>query len=402
MPLAWLWPGSGWLCSCKKPCGAPGCRTLDSSVHWHELCLREARRRQVRWCCSVGVDMMRQRLALILIAGCIPLVASTHCGSSDRPGGNGAGAGGSSATSGGDVVLPLGGSAGEASGSGSPLNPLCGGFLEQDCSPDDERALACTGVELGTGGTGGSGGTTGGGPGGGEGGESRGGMAGEFNEGGASGEGGAPASGGIPIDGGPDVSVPGDPGVPTGGIACQVRAGEEGPLRVCATAGSGVADDPCTSAADCSAGFACIGEGEAGLCRRYCCEGAERSCEAGRFCAERKQFGSDLVIPVCARADNCSLSQPYPCAGEDQCQCAEGTACMVVRGDGTTTCVVPGAGTAGEACPCGWGHVCSQASGTCLKLCETVSTEDQCNGGVCQAAANLPANWGVCIDTGNR
>ena len=340
--------------------------------------------------------MMRQRFALILIAGCI-LLAGTHCGSNDKASGHGTGVGGSSATSGGDVVLPLGGSAGQDAGPTSPLNPLCGEALERDCSPDDERALACAGIELGAGGTGGSDGTTGSGPG--DGGESQGGMAGEA---GAAGEGGSPATGGIPIDGGPDVSIPNDGGVSERGVSCQVQPGDQGPLRVCAAAGSGVADDPCTSAADCAAGFACTGEGEAGLCRRYCCEGAERSCEAGRFCAERRQFGTNLVIPVCARADNCSLSQPYPCPEGEQCQCAEGTACLVVRGDGTTTCAVPGAGKAGDECPCDWGHVCSQASGTCLKLCETVSMEDQCGGGVCQAAANLPVNWGVCIDTGNR
>jgi hypothetical protein len=102
---------------------------------------------------------------------------------------------------------------------------------------------------------------------------------------------------------------------------------------------------------------------------------------------------------VCVRADNCNLSQEYPCQDEAECQCQEGTACQVVRRDGTTTCAVPGEGEAGDECPCAWGHVCSQASGTCLKLCETVVDGDQCDGGICQVASNLPDNWGVCINT---
>ncbi len=355
--------------------------------------------------------MTLRRLGLITLGLVVPLAATMNCSSAGDRDMTATVSGGPGSTSGGDATLPLGGSAGQSSDTGGGLNPLCGEYRDRDCDPDDE--LSCNGYDLG-GGTGGTGGSegSGGSPGGGgsggsttpgSAGQSEGGAAGaESSEAGAAGQ-SAAGSGGIPIDAGPDVSVPSDAGtIVPGGVGCRIQAGDDGPLRVCARAGTGEADAPCTSAADCAAGFACIGEGAAGICRHYCCDGAERSCLSGRYCAERPLIGSGMVVPVCARADNCSLSQPYPCQEGEDCQCPEGTACLVVRGDGTTTCAEPGSGRVGDSCPCAYGHVCSQASGTCLKLCETVSDTDQCDGGVCQAAAMLPEAWGVCINTGGR
>ena len=101
------------------------------------------------------------------------------------------------------------------------------------------------------------------------------------------------------------------------------------------------------------------------------------------------------MIPVCVAAVNCDLAEMYPCKGK-QCACTDGTACLVVRSDGTTTCAVPGSGKAGDTCPCAWGFVCSAATNQCLELCYTRSTAT-CGNGRCQSASELPDGWGVCI-----
>ena len=373
--------------------------------------------------------MTSTRLALVLIALGFPF-AITHCSSSDSADSLG-GAGGSGGTTMGiDVVLPPGGAGGTESTPGGLYNPLCGGFDTHDCNPDDPNACRDVEVDGDSSGTGtettGSGGNTGnettdsggssglGGQAGAPGIPGGAGAAGAGGEGGADdsdgadssnaadGSGGSNGSNGAPADAGPDVSVESDadPLMPSG-VACRVNSTEDGPSRGCGLAGAGRDSDPCTSAADCAGGFACVSEGDAGICRPYCCSAGQDPCASGTYCGERTLLGSELEVPVCVRADNCSLSQAYPCEGSDECQCQEGTACLVVRRDGTTTCAVPGEGVAGDECPCAWGHVCSQASGTCLKLCDTVVDDDppQCGDGICQAAANLPGTWGVCIKT---
>jgi hypothetical protein len=372
--------------------------------------------------------MITKRLTLALVGMCLPVAVTTHCGSSDDKDGGVQGVGGGSNTTAGGVIIPLGGAAGESGGFGPPLSELCGGFEIRDCNPDgakdklsDGEVCGLSDVPAAMGGSsttagapstststsgastvsvGGFGGTGIDVSAGGEAGQSQGGMAGaESDAAGAGGEG--PGAGGIPSEEDPDVSITSDtdPLEPSG-VACRVSEGADGPVRVCGLAGPGQTGGPCTSAADCAAELACVGEGEAGVCRRYCCGGAERAgCEAGNYCAPRRLFGTQISVPVCVRADSCSLAEPSPCPEGEECLCKGDTACMVVRGDGTTTCIEPGQGEAGEPCPCAWGHVCSQASGTCLKLCETVAA-DQCGGGVCQGAATLPESWGVCIDTG--
>lgn len=378
--------------------------------------------------------MTSTRLALLLIALGFPF-AITHCSSSDSEPSVGSVGGNGGTTTGIDVVLPPGGGGGAEPDPGGLYNPLCGDFDLHDCNPDDPNA--CRDVEVtssssgtganssGTGGTRGT--TTGGATSGGEtpgtggsfglGGQA--GAPGEAGAAGAAGEAGADdsaggGSGGSVSDsstgngstGGTGGSGSGDAGPDAGplspsGAACRVTAGADGPARACRLAGAGRDSDPCTRAADCAGGFACVREGDAGICRPYCCSVGQDPCASGSYCGERTLLGSELDVPVCVRADNCSLSQAYPCASGDECQCQSGTACLVVRRDGTTTCAVPGEGEAGEACPCAWGHVCSQASGTCLKLCDTVVNDDppQCGDGICQAAANLPGSWGVCIQT---
>lgn len=174
---------------------------------------------------------------------------------------------------------------------------------------------------------------------------------------------------------------------------------------VCEASGSQAVDGPCVSSSDCQPGLACIGDSAAARCLPLCCAGSIR-CTTGTFCTEQT-LREDLTltvglpplpVPVCVKADACDLAEPYPCPVDRVCKCAEGTACTVVRDDGTTSCVKPGEGLAGESCPCAWGHVCSQATSTCLKLCATSSQNAECGStGKCQASADLPAGWGVCV-----
>jgi hypothetical protein len=190
-------------------------------------------------------------------------------------------------------------------------------------------------------------------------------------------------------------------------VACHLLDEGGHVVRGCAASGAGGLDAPCLSPANCAPGFTCVGEGASGLCRPYCCQGDQVSCGAGTYCAPRAVVGSrdaglePLEAPVCVRADQCKLSEEYPCPAGATCQCAQGTACVPVRADGTTSCIVPGTGTTGDACggpfSCSYGHVCSRSRG-CLKLCSTVSTRVQCaDGEFCQALAGFPDDVGVCI-----
>lgn len=187
--------------------------------------------------------------------------------------------------------------------------------------------------------------------------------------------------------------------------SCQVQRSSSGAARAsCGPAGPGGPEAPCLAASDCAPGYACVGEGAGGLCRPYCCAG-EGACPTDHFCDERPLLEPDvepaarLRVPVCVVAVGCDLSKP-PCTdmADPNCACRDGLACLVVSG-GKSSCVTPGAGQAGESCPCAWGHVCSQGTNTCLKLCSlSVNQPDpDCR---CMAASDLPQNYGVCAGQG--
>ncbi len=178
------------------------------------------------------------------------------------------------------------------------------------------------------------------------------------------------------------------------------------PLATCRPAGTGTEGSPCFSGADCAPKFACVGGGP-GQCRAYCCSGPEQ-CQAytGTHCAVEPLVPDAkstrvLEVPVCMPAVKCSLAEPYPCP-DGTCSCPAETACVVVTDDGTTSCVpvsdLPSEeeGGATKPCPCARGFVCSQASHTCVKLCE-VAAAGGCDSGRCQASPALPAGWGTCV-----
>lgn len=208
----------------------------------------------------------------------------------------------------------------------------------------------------------------------------------------ASGPGSAPDPGAIPADSG--VS----PGEIPGPMACQIAGTAEQPRRRCLPTGNAELAAPCEDSSECAAGLACAAESGQGHCLPYCCSGNE-ACAVGSFCSPRPALrdGHARPVPVCVPADNCALDEGFPCAG-DSCVCATGTACTVVRGDGTTSCEAPGRGLDGDECPCAAGYFCSPASRTCLQICELTDTNaSDCLAGHCQMAAGFPEGWGVCV-----
>jgi hypothetical protein len=188
--------------------------------------------------------------------------------------------------------------------------------------------------------------------------------------------------------------------------------GPAGVEAACAETGRGKIDAPCFTGSDCGTGLGCAMLGNVARCRPYCCAG-DSACLAGSYCAERplsddslQSNASAVLVPVCVPAENCNLAEP-PCEQGQSCQCPAETACTVVRPDGTTACVKEGSGQLGEPCPCRAGFVCSRASevGTCVQLCATEGSNDPaltCETGRCQASAELPRGFGICVGVGSE
>jgi hypothetical protein len=193
------------------------------------------------------------------------------------------------------------------------------------------------------------------------------------------------------------------------GWSCQIDR-DDGEVAVgCWLSGGGGDGDGCTSTRDCQAGFACVGEPSAGECRKFCCEG-DGACvaldqdqtERHHFCDERPlrspntENALGLDVPVCALADMCDLSEPFPCDEKDYCECGPDEACTVVNQQGATGCRVPGDGGPEEACPCQAGFYCHPVENTCKLVCRLDSDDGACGDSLCQATANFPAGYGLC------
>lgn len=326
--------------------------------------------------------------------------------------------------------------AGKNSGVSPSLNPLCGSAV--DCNPDSTSACENFVSPNASGGSPAT--STGGAPSGGQPAVSGGGSSGGATSGGTSTSGGTQATSGLAgaagssgtagRTAGAGMSAAGagqagslsnagaalsagvaavtpptfDGSPPTGDYACRVQRGAKDQARAsCAPAGVGALDNPCGASRDCAPGLACVGDTALARCRHFCCGGAD-VCSPGTYCSEQPLRESSepagapaLQVPVCVAADNCDLGEPFPCPPGRGCTCSEGRACSVVRPDGTTSCVVPGKGLAGAACPCAAGHICSQGSLRCLKLCKTTDVGQTCGLGRCQATAELPTSYGVCV-----
>ncbi|RYZ08615.1 MAG: hypothetical protein EOO73_07110 [Myxococcales bacterium] len=356
-----------------------------------------------------------KRYAAFALCLCASWLVAAGCGSGSPmdtagpQGSSGSSNGGAGGTSGGPTVFDPGGTS--SGGGQGQLNSLCGPVTPSMCLPEDSSA--CATYEPPSGGAGGVGGEGGGG-------------GASAGEGGALHVGGAPGSAGTPGGGADAAGAPANGGAPDGGgessggaggqggegqeppplpaYGCQVSHQNNKTVRSCVRAGVGLANAPCFSAGDCAPGLACVTEGEAGRCLPYCCD-FTTPCEAGSYCAPRplrkgpaeSSDAEPTPVPVCVPADGCSLEDRYPCASGTECRCQGGTACMVVRDDGTTTCLKPGSGQQGEECPCAWNHVCSKVTNRCIQICRTDATESECGEQKCQAASELPDKFGFCV-----
>jgi hypothetical protein len=219
--------------------------------------------------------------------------------------------------------------------------------------------------------------------------------------------GGADASAeGPSIDGSFSQPEPPRPGPPR--YSCQLGSDDRGTVsRVCGAAGSQQKEQACTSSIDCAPGLGCVGPARSGRCLPYCCAEGADTCEQGFYCAERPLRSEALgeadgpLVPVCDRAENCSLGEQEDCTGP-RCVCGPEMACQLVRPDGTTACLTlpEHPGQAGEACPCDRGYHCSQATepAVCVKTCDLDEADsDTCGVGVCQSTPALPPGWGICV-----
>ena len=176
--------------------------------------------------------------------------------------------------------------------------------------------------------------------------------------------------------------------------ACQLAYDEASQAvdGLCGEVGAGLDGSLCMATSDCGAGLACV---QGGACRAYCCRDIE-ACAQGTFChpehlaAGIAGAGEGVVIPVCVPVRQCTLL--------DDALCPAGTTCTIVRVDGTTSCVEPGSGRAGELCPCAAGYVCATATGLCVKLCRIGHPGDCPGSETCQGGSTTyPAGFGVCI-----
>ena len=165
---------------------------------------------------------------------------------------------------------------------------------------------------------------------------------------------------------------------------------------LCGFAGDKALNQECFSASDCAPGLGCVGDN--GRCRPYCCDDLE-ACPASTYCAPAPMAKADVpegtptpFIPVCVAAVNCTLLDDSTCPDETQ-------TCTIVRQDGTTSCVAPGAGKLGDPCSCAAGFVCSTAVNECKQLCHIGSAKDCPSDHSCQGGAlNYPDGFGVCVE----
>jgi hypothetical protein len=175
---------------------------------------------------------------------------------------------------------------------------------------------------------------------------------------------------------------------------CQLVAGKNGVIAACGVVGQGEMNAPCQQVSDCGPGLACVATVNGGQCRPYCCGDVE-ACPEHTFCAPRKAV-EDLgaPVPVCTPADDCQLLDDASCCTGGDCDLT----CTIVRNDGTTSCVEPGPGKLGDACPCAAGYICTKLTNECKKLCHLGQDAVDCEGGgTCLGGLmGYPAGIGVC------
>ncbi|MFT3766349.1 MAG: hypothetical protein QM820_12685 [Minicystis sp.] len=171
-------------------------------------------------------------------------------------------------------------------------------------------------------------------------------------------------------------------------LTCHLVSEDDHVVATCGLSGDAAEGDPCNQATDCQAGLGCSATAVTGICRQYCCGDAEL-CPKDTHCIKAAIAEGTAEVPLCMPVTPCELLN-------DAAWCDDGQICAIVRQDGTTSCVDPGDGHEGESCPCAAGYTCSNATGTCLKLCHV--NGDECGTGTCQGGtAPYPDGIGYCV-----
>jgi hypothetical protein len=185
------------------------------------------------------------------------------------------------------------------------------------------------------------------------------------------------------------------------GQSCQLVASDGSAKAQCDQAGASGVGFACQSAKDCAPGHGCTASPNGGgVCRAYCCGDAE-ACPMNTYCEAQpmaEAAGSDppIMIPVCFPTLSCKLL-------DQEMPCPDGLMCTIVKADGTTSCIPPGEGQLGDACPCAPGYVCSKLTDECKKLCHIGKDEIDCGGtATCQAGiAGYQDGIGTCVGDAN-
>jgi hypothetical protein len=138
-------------------------------------------------------------------------------------------------------------------------------------------------------------------------------------------------------DGGATASVP---------QACRVT----GTMQASEPAGPGGDGAQCQKGTDCAAGFECVGYGNTGQCRHYCCSGNSACPSTGNpsFCDVQHTAVGDLPVPVCMPVNSCNLVATTAPGVTGACPSTE--ACEVVKDKGVTSCVPIGDAQVGAPC----------------------------------------------------
>ena len=146
--------------------------------------------------------------------------------------------------------------------------------------------------------------------------------------------------------------------------ACQPYPNGEGSVQpTCATAGSRLEGEDCTSWTDCSAGLLCVAD----KCRALCCGGDYTACQQGEHCFSTIQVlvgdaGVSSGAMICSPVGGCDPLDGGPCPS--------GQACHIIDSTGAVACTPEATGQANQPCPCAAGFVCIVSG--CRRLCKAV------------------------------
>jgi hypothetical protein len=161
---------------------------------------------------------------------------------------------------------------------------------------------------------------------------------------------------------------------------CQlVGGGDDGgaPEPQCVPRGAGAEGDSCDASEDCDRGLDCTSYGDAGVCRRYCCElHASSECPPAQACKLALLDANDdpTGVALCDACDDCDPIHQTGCGGEQGCYVlpdSSGAAC---------TLCLPSPGSGGPGADCDFADDCAPGGGCfrvnggargCAELCDT-------------------------------